>query len=99
MMLDKPNSIAENLRFTCQNVEWQLKRIYRVRNEIVHKGRASSLLPQLTQHLHCYLLKTIHSVLTDLDHQPTWSIRDSLEHRRKLFEHVVSFFSGTPGQK
>jgi hypothetical protein len=57
------------------------------------------LLPQLTQHLHCYLVKTIHCVLTDLDRQPQWSIRDSLEHRLKLFEYVVGIFKNTPGHE
>jgi hypothetical protein len=99
MMLNSPTSVAENLEYTRQNVDWQLKRIYRARNAIVHTGRGSSLLPQLTQHLHCYLMKTIHSVLLELDRQPDWSIRDALEHRRRLFEHVVAFFRKTEGHE
>ena len=99
MMLDRPASVADNLEFTRQNVMWQLQRIYRARNAIVHTGRAISQLPQLTQHLHCYLMKTIHSVLIELDRQRPWSIRDALEHRRKLFEHVVDFFRKTEGHK
>ena len=99
MIFDKAGSVKDNIKFTRQNVEWQIKRIYRVRNAIVHTGSASVLLPQLTQHLHCYLVKTIHSVLTDLDRQPLWTIRDSLEHRLKLFDHVVAFFGKTAGHK
>jgi hypothetical protein len=99
MMLDRPASVANNLEFTRQNVEWQLKRIYRARNAIVHTGRGSSLLAQLSQHLHCYLMKTIHCVLIELDRQPDWSILDALEHRRMLFRHVVEFFRNTDGDK
>jgi hypothetical protein len=99
MMLDSAASVAENLNYTRQNVEWQLKRIYRARNAIVHTGRGTSLLPQLTQHLHCYLMKTLHSILIELDRQPDWSIRDALEHRRMLFEHAVAFFRNTEGHK
>ena len=80
------------MEHTRQNVEWQLKRIYRVRNTIVHKGRSMLLLPQLLQHLHSYLVKTIRSVLAELDRQPTWSLRDALEHRRNLFEHMIQVF-------
>ena len=99
MILDRPASIADNLEYTKQNVDWQLKRIYRARNAIVHTGRGSSLLPQLTQHLHCYLMKTIHSVLIALDRQPSWSIRDALEHQRRLFDHAVDFFRKTEGHR
>ena len=96
MMLKDAKAVAENLELTCRNVEWQIKRIYRVRNAIVHTGRATALLPQLTQHLHCYLIKAIHSVLLDLDRQPSWTIKDSLEHRLKLFQYVVEFFRKKP---
>jgi hypothetical protein len=97
--LSSPKSVAANLETTRQNVEWQLKRIYRARNAIVHTGRGSPLLPQLTQHLHCYFMKTVHSVLIELDHHPGWSIRDALENRRRLFSHVVQFFQRTDGHK
>ncbi len=96
---EKPAAIANNLEFTRQNVEWQLKRIYRVRNSIVHTGSADLLLPQLLQHLHCYLIKAIKSILTELDRNPTWGIRDALEHRRLLFEHVVAFFKSGNGHE
>ncbi len=99
MTLDAPMSVADNLTFTNQNVVWQLKRIYRVRNAIVHSGRGSTLLPQLTQHFHCYLVKTIKSILTELDRNPTWGIRDALEHRRILFDHVVAFFKDGKGHE
>ena len=37
--------------------------------------------------------------LTDLDRQPLWRIRDSLEHRRRLFDHVVGLLAKTKGDK
>src|SRR5207245_2289884 len=99
MMLDLPTSVAANLRLTRQNMDWQLKRIYRDRNTIVHSGKGSPLLPQLAQHLHSYLIKTIRSLLIELDRQPEWTIRDAFEHRRRLFDHVVGFFTSTPGDR
>ena len=69
-MLIDGKAVAANLEFSCRNVEWQIKRIYRVRNAIVHTGSATARLPQLTQHLHCYLIKAIQTVLIDLDRQP-----------------------------
>lgn len=99
MTLEGPSSVADNLVFTNQNVVWQLKRIYRVRNAIVHSGRGSALLPQLTQHLHCYLVKAIKSILEELDRNPNWGIRDALEHRRLLFDHVVTLFKNGKGHE
>ena len=97
-MLDRPKSLAENLRFTRRNVEWQLKRIYRIRNEIVHRGSSSPrILRQLTQHLHTYLVTATQGIVYELDRQPRWSMRDALEHKRRLFDHVVSFFDSTDG--
>jgi hypothetical protein len=99
MMLDEPSSVKDNVKYTRDNMEWQIKRIYRVRNTIVHTGSATSLLPQLTQHLEFYFVKTMHSILSDLDRQPAWTIRDSLEHRLQLFNHVVKFFGKTSGDQ
>jgi hypothetical protein len=99
-IFDRPKSVADNLRYTRRNVEWQLKRIYRVRNEIVHKGSSSPrILRQLTQHLHTYLVTTLQGIVYELDRQPRWTMRDALEHKRRLFEHVVTFFDSTDGQK
>ena len=63
------------------------------------QGQRDLLLPQLVQHLHCYLIKAIKSILTELDRNPTWGIRDALEHRRLLFEHVVAFFKNGNGHE
>ena len=97
--LKDPDAIAEDLKLTVRNVEWQLMRIYRVRNSIVHRGSADILLPQLTQHLHCYFIKTIKSILAELDRNPTWSIRNALEGRRMLFNHAVAFFKDDKGHE
>lgn len=89
MVLDCPGSIKSNLEFAFGSVEWQLKRIYRVRNAIVHSGASASILPQLTQHLHCYLVMAIRTIVTDLDRQELWTIKTSLDHQMRLFEHLV----------
>ena len=45
MMLGDAKAVAANLEFTCRNIEWQIKRIYRVRNAIVHTGSAYGTAP------------------------------------------------------
>ena len=96
-LLDGPEAVAGGLDRSRQNVEWQIQRIYRVRNEIVHRGRSRPpQLRPLTQHLHSYLIKTVQSVVFELDRQPRWTIRDALEHQERLFNHLRTFLRSTP---
>ena len=57
------------------------------------------ILRQLTQHLHTYLVTTLQGIVYELDRQERWSIRDALEHKQRLFDHVVNFFDSTDGNK
>ena len=99
-LLDSPNSVVHSLRNSKQNVEWQIKRIYKVRNEIVHKGRITPpIIRQLTQHLHTYFIRTVQAVVYELDRHPRWSINDALEHQKRLFENLVKFFETTDRDK
>lgn len=99
MILREAKEVAANLEFTCRNVGWQLRRIYRERNAIVHTGRGGNSLAHLTQHLHSYFMKTVSAVLVELKRCPQWSLREVMDHRRRLFDHVVYFFRTTPGHK
>jgi hypothetical protein len=71
------------------NVDWQLRRIYRARNDVMHRGRGSSMLPRLIQHLHTYLGQTLYNLLYDLENHPGWSVPDALKHRELLYEKFV----------
>lgn len=81
-----------------RNVKWQLRRIYRARNSIVHRGQAPTTLRQLLQHLHAYLWIAIRSLTTDLAKaRGAWTIADALEHRRSHFRYMLDVLraSGT----
>ena len=99
MILGEPKEVAANLEFTHRNVGWQLRRIYRARNAIVHTGHGGEALPQLTQHLHSYFMKTLNALLVELDRRPRWTLREAVEHRRRLYGHVVNFYRTTPGHQ
>jgi hypothetical protein len=88
-LLQSPNDVAKRLDDSRKNIEWQIKRIYRVRNAVVHSGTTQFRLSQLTQNLYCYLVNTIESVLIDLARQPRWSISDSLEHRSRVLAFAI----------
>jgi len=86
----KPKKLYDVIKKHNQNIEWQLTRIYRVRNRIMHQAGQALQLRQLIQHLHSYYITTVHALIRDIKQNPMWSIADALEHRKKLYEHYLS---------
>lgn len=84
-----PKSVVKRIELHRQHVEWQLKRIYRARNRIIHQGAYYRGLRQLVQHLHSYLVITIHNLVHDLLKNNTFSISDALVSRKLAFEYFV----------
>jgi hypothetical protein len=84
-----PNSLKKSLEKSKQRVEWQLSRIYRSRNLLVHRGEMSELMPRLLQNMQYYLSICLSRVLHDLRDQPTWSTSTSLTYQRQRFDYVV----------
>lgn len=59
----KPKSLIEKLREHEKKVDWQLRRLYRTRNLIVHSGRTISFIDSLIENAHDYLDQAINSIL------------------------------------
>lgn len=72
-----------------ENVEWQLRRIYRARNYVIHRGVCKPGTSQLIQHLHTYLVATIHNIIYEIQNNTGWTVADALEHRLMLYEYFV----------
>jgi len=53
-----------------KKILWQLARIYRLRNSIVHQGKAIFTAPLVTEHAHSYLDKVVRLVVLEMDHYP-----------------------------
>lgn len=79
----------ESLQMHRDNLDWQLKRIYRARNQIVHRGRAGDSLPRLVQHLQTYLLATFHNIIHDLEQNPSLGVIEAFRFRRVLYDQTV----------
>jgi hypothetical protein len=89
--LASPDRVARNLLGNRQNVDWQLRRIYRHRNEVIHRASCPPGTPLLLEHLHSYFMGTVHAVLHNLRATGSrWGIPDALEHRALLFDHYVA---------
>jgi hypothetical protein len=81
---------AEYLEANARNIEWQLGRIYRARNAIVHRGEPPTSTRQLLQHLETYVWTAIRHVTQEMSlAQGRWSLSDSVEHWRVLYEHAL----------
>jgi hypothetical protein len=86
-MFRTPKKLSETIAKHKKNIEWQLVRIYRARNLLMHRGICPPRTRQLIQHLHSYYILTMHSLIGDLKRNPTWCICDAFEHRLLLYDH------------
>lgn len=90
-LFHSPKYLRDRLERHKQNIEWQLRRIYRIRNKIMHQGLVNIDTSQLYRHLHTYYINTIHEVIHILEKNPKWS----LGH---VFEDILldyEFFTGS----
>jgi hypothetical protein len=84
-----PRMMVNHLKELQLRAEWQLRRIYRARNLILHEGETVPFLPQLLENLEYYFSLTLSRVVSDLQRKPDWLIEDSVEHRRIVFEYIL----------
>lgn len=68
-MISTPESIKSTLDNHKLRLEWQFRRIYRTRNNIVHSGKGQQFTPLLVEHTHNYLDK-IFEILVMLASKP-----------------------------
>ena len=68
-MLASPKNVADALDAHKQRLEWQIRRIYRTRNIIVHSGTTPRYTKPLIEHTHDYL-DTVLSTLVRLASKP-----------------------------
>lgn len=63
LLLNNPNKVRGALENHQKNLEWNLTRIYRIRNEIVHNAAIKEDIAVLTSHLRYYLTFIINSLI------------------------------------
>jgi hypothetical protein len=79
-----------------ENLEWNLTRLYRVRNEIVHNAAIKSDIESLVSHLKFYLLFTTCSLIDffadkaeDYNYDGKISLEDYFEIREMRFDNLT----------
>lgn len=68
-LLSSPTNVVSALDAHKIRLEWQIRRIYRVRNIIVHSGKTPPYTKPLIEHTHAYL-DTVLSTLIKLASKP-----------------------------
>lgn len=68
-MISSPTSIKSTIDNHKLRLEWQFRRIYRTRNNIVHSGKGQQFTPLLVEHTHNYLDK-VFEILVMLASKP-----------------------------
>lgn len=86
--LSDSGKLISSLNSSKLRSEWQLRRIYRTRNILVHSGFEMPHLTQLTSHLEYYYSLTLSRILHDFTNYSNWSIEKSFEYRRHMFEYL-----------
>lgn len=62
-LISSPEAIRAMIQGSAKNVEWNLTRIYRIRNEIVHNASTNIDVEVLVSHLKYYLVFSLFSIL------------------------------------
>ena len=83
-----PGEINADLQASKQRVEWQIQRLYRARNLLVHRGEQSHLIWRLLQNAQYYVSISLSRVLHDMSEMKDWDIDSSLDYQALRFEHV-----------
>lgn len=94
-LFHSPKYFKDRLERHEQNIDWQLRRIYRIRNKIMHQGLVNIDTSQLYRHLHTYYINTIHEVIHILEKNPEWSLGHVFSDMMLDYE----FFIGSLGCK
>ncbi|WAK02366.1 hypothetical protein [Methylobacter sp. YRD-M1] len=62
-LFKKPNNLVARIELHEKKVAWQIRRIYRTRNLIVHSGRSPAYIETLIENAHDYLDQVMNAII------------------------------------
>jgi hypothetical protein len=95
--LHDSNNLARSMAGSRRRIEWQIARIYRARNLLVHRGEQSRYLWRLLRNAQYYVSSAISRVLHDLRDQCRWTVDTSLEHQLQRYNYLYELLSNKRG--
>mgnify|MGYP001001387558 FL=1 len=78
--LHNPKVLRQTLSLSRERIEWQLWRIYRARNLLIHDGVEVPFLGTLLDNLQYYTSLVIQRIIHGMKIDPQWGVRESLEY-------------------
>jgi hypothetical protein len=96
--LHDPATLGAELNSSKQRLEWQMARIYRARNLIVHHGVEAPYMAVLLDHLHFYFSIALSRILHGLSTNSTWRPEDSVTHWSFKSAYVLQGLRSFPKQ-
>jgi len=92
----EPETVHSRLKSSWRRVEWQLMRIYRARNLVVHQGRGYRNLELLLRHAEQYFTTTLTRILHDLVEAPQASLEQVLAGTHVEHDVLLHLLSTRP---
>ena len=90
--------LREEMATSRRRVEWQLGRIYRARNALVHRGDETFMLGHLRNNLQYYFSTTISRLLHGTSDKTERSARQSVYRWCSHYDYVVDSLSKAPNR-
>lgn len=94
--LSDARELLRALELSKNRIRWQILRLYRARNLLVHYGQIDELALRLLENAQYYLSTCVSRVLSDLSAHQEWSIETSLEYQRQRFEGLCEMLRSHP---
>lgn len=91
-----PKNLARAMDESIHRLRWQIIRIYRARNLIVHHGEDIPSALHLFDNIQSYFSLALSRILHDQLKHPSWRIDDSIAYRRMRFKYVMESLRLSP---
>jgi len=73
-----------------KQIDWQIRRIYRARNYVMHNGRSTLSLNYLVKNLQTYYTLLIYTILYDINLHQLNSLETAIAYRLHGYKHLLT---------
>jgi len=91
-ILSKPKNIIDFLENHEKKLFWQIRRIYRTRNQLIHDGKKIGYLETLIENGHAYFDTFLNTIIAlNINNRQIISLEQGIKKVELLYNHQVSF--------
>ena len=91
-----PKHLLDDLNASKLRLEWQLARIYRARNQLVHEGKEVTHIVPLLDNLQNYVSTLVQRLVHELKNHEGWDVRHAMEYWKNRMQHVFDCLKDHP---